>query len=100
MTRIESINFLFSDLEILQNKAIAKAIDNAKLKAIVIASGFSAKVGKVFKISEKAFEENLFYKQELAIMMAPPGTSTSEEPLRIAKKKVFADVYVVFYLKG
>jgi uncharacterized protein YggE len=98
-TGIDSINFELSKdkQNEVKREAITKATEDAKLKAEALASGLSAKLGKVISVTESSYNYvpyPLFRGGDVA--MAEKAISTEIEPQKL---DISANVNVVYQIK-
>ncbi|HEY3486789.1 MAG TPA: SIMPL domain-containing protein [Gammaproteobacteria bacterium] len=99
ISRINNIELDFSAREQLQNKAMTKAIANAREKARVIAGGFGAKTGKIYKISETAPPSIFMPQAERLQALKAADSAEANASLQVGKQKIYQDIQAVFYLE-
>jgi len=80
----------------LQDEALTKAIEKAKLKAERIATQFGAEVGDVYSISETELDKGIYGNYALSEIYVTAEKKAMFEPGTIDIK---ASIYVVFKLK-
>lgn len=103
-TRIQSVNFELSDEKQaeLKREALAKASEDARLKAESIAEGLGATLGKIRSISDSSYNYRAYPVFEMAedsIASGAVKSAVEEVVINPRELEVSANVNVVFALK-
>ncbi len=102
-TNIQSVNFELSDSKQaeLKKQALAKASEDARLKAESMAAGLGARLGKIKSVSDSSYNYRAYPMLDMAENMATGAVKSAVEDVIINPREleVNANVNVVFALK-
>jgi len=102
-TSIQSVNFELSDAKQseLKKQALAKASEDARLKAEGMAEGLGAKLGRIKSVSDSSYNYRAYPMLDMAETMGAGAVKSAVEDVIINPREleVSANVNVVFALK-
>jgi uncharacterized protein len=98
VTNVNGPSFTIEDPDAVQATARAKAIDDAKAKAEVLAAQLGVSLGKVVSFNDNGASPVIYAKTMMAPMAAGVDSSASV-PVETGQNKITSDVTIVYELR-
>ena len=92
-------DFDFDNPDALERKALVKAMEDAKAKALLLAQASGASLGEVVTISQNGFSGPPGPRPLLARGMMAMASAVAEEPIAAGEQRFTSTVTVTFALK-
>lgn len=98
ITRMQQPTYGYDDLQKYKNEALKKALENAQIKAELIATTLERKLGKAYQVTEGSLN-NLPVMRAMYSLSADSAGNVSPASLEVKAQTVRTSVNVIYLLK-